>query len=58
MLNYTSKLIEKLVIIYEMDGIDAVEEYAREHGIPVYVCQKMLEEYEAAKAELFVEAAE
>lgn len=55
--DYTSKLIEKLVIIYEMDGMDAVEAYATEHGIPISVCRSLIEEYEAAN-ETLLDAAE
>lgn len=56
--DYTSKLIEKLVIIYEMEGMDAVEEYAKQHGIPVYVCRRLIEEAESLDALQFVDAAE
>lgn len=55
--DYTSKLIEKLVIIYEMDGMNAVEAYAAEHGIPISVCRSLIEEYEAAN-ETLLDAAE
>ena len=49
MQNYTSKLRDIIVIIYEMDGLNAVEAYAKEHGIPVYVCRRLIVQYEAAK---------
>ena len=49
MQNYTSKLREIIVIIYEMDGLDAVEAYAKEHGIPVYVCRRLIVQNEAAQ---------
>ncbi len=55
--DYTSKLIEKLVIIYEMDGMNAVETYASENGIPISVCRNLIEEYEAANEGL-LDAAE
>ena len=48
MQDYTSKLREMIVIIYEMDGLDAVEAYAKEHGIPVYVCRRLIVQSEAA----------
>ncbi len=43
--NFTSKLLLKLVIIYEMDGMDEVEKYAKANNIPVDVCRKMIEDY-------------
>lgn len=49
MQDYTSKLRGIIVILYEMDGLDTVEAYAKEHGIPVYVCRRFIVEYEAAK---------
>jgi hypothetical protein len=45
----TSKLAEKLLIIYEMDGRDAVEQYARRNGIPLAVSLKIISEYEIAR---------
>lgn len=45
----TSKLAEKLLIIYEMDGRDAVEQYARANGIPLAVCSKIISDYEVAR---------
>jgi hypothetical protein len=46
----TSKLAEKLQIIYEMDGRTAVEEYARQNGIPLAVCSKIISDFEVAKS--------
>jgi hypothetical protein len=43
--NFTSKLLLKLVIIYEMDGMDEVEKYAKANNIPIEVCRKMIEDY-------------
>ncbi len=45
MANFTSKLLLKLVIIYEMDGMDEVEKYANANNIPIEVCRKMIEDY-------------
>lgn len=47
--NSTSKLAEKLLIIFEMDGRDAVEQYARANGIPLAVCRKIISDYEVAR---------
>lgn len=43
--DYTSKLVDQLVIIYEMDGHTGVEAYAREHGIPLAVCRRIIANY-------------
>ena len=45
MRDYTSKLVDQLVIIYEMDGHAAVEQYAREHGIPLAICRRIIANY-------------
>ena len=45
MADYKSKLTEMLVIIYEMDGHEGVETYARENGIPLAVCRKIIADY-------------
>jgi len=45
MSNFTSKLVDQLVIIYEMDGHAGVEQYARENGIPLAVCRKIIANY-------------
>lgn len=45
----TSKLAEKLLIIYEMEGREAVETYARKNGIPLAVCSKIISDYEVAR---------
>ncbi len=44
--DHSSKLAEKLLIIYEMDGREAVEQYARANGIPLAVCHKIVADYE------------
>jgi hypothetical protein len=46
----TSKLAEKLQIIFEMDGRAAVEQYARQNGIPLAVCSKIISDIEVAKS--------
>jgi hypothetical protein len=43
--DYTSKLLTKLVVIYEMDGMDSVEKYAKANNIPFDVCRKLIEDY-------------
>jgi len=45
----TPKLAEKLLIIYEMEGRDAVAVYARKNGIPLAVCSKIISDYEVAR---------
>jgi len=45
----TSILAQKLLIIYEMEGIEAVEAYARENGIPLVVCRKIIADYTVAR---------
>jgi len=47
--DYQSKLIEKLLLIYEMDGHGAVEQYARQNGIPLAVCRKIIADYAVAR---------
>lgn len=49
MADYKSKLTEMLVIIYEMDGHDGVEAYARENRIPLAVCRKIIADYTVAR---------
>ena len=49
MINTTSKLAEKLLIIYEMEGREAVETYARENHIPLAVSSKIISDYEVAR---------
>lgn len=49
MQNTAPKLVEKLQIIYEMDGMDGVERYARENGIPLGVCRKIVADYAVAR---------
>lgn len=46
----TSKLAEKLQIIYEMDGRAGVEQYARQNRIPLAVCSKIISDFEVAKS--------
>ena len=43
--DYTSKLLLKLVIIFEMDGMGEVERYAKANTIPVDVCRSLVEDY-------------
>lgn len=42
MRDYTSKLVDQLVIIYEMDGHAGVERYALENGTPLAVCRRIV----------------
>ena len=49
MRDYTSKLVDQLVIIYEMDGHAAVEQYARENGIPLAVCRRIVANYTVSR---------
>ena len=44
--NTIPKLHETLAIIYEMDGMAGVENYARANHIPMNVCRKLLDAYE------------
>lgn len=43
--DFTSKLFLKIVVIFEMDGLKVVEDYARLNRIPVDVCHKLLKDY-------------
>jgi hypothetical protein len=43
--DFTSKLREILIIIYEMEGRAGVENYAEANGIPVAVCRKLIDAY-------------
>lgn len=47
--DYTSKLVDQLVIIYEMDGHAGVEQYARENGIPLAVCRRIIANYTVSR---------
>ena len=47
--NTTSKLAEKLLIIYEMEGRQAVDAYARQNGIPLAISSKIISDYEVAR---------
>lgn len=49
MRDYTSKLVDQLVIIYEMDGHAGVEQYARENGIPLSVCRRIIANYTVSR---------
>jgi hypothetical protein len=49
MRDYTSKLVDQLVIIYEMDGHAGVEQYARENGIPLAVCRRIIANYTVSR---------
>ena len=44
--NAIPKLSETLAIIYEMEGIAGVEDYARANHIPMSVCRKLVDAYE------------
>ena len=41
----TSRLAEKLLIIFEMEGVEAVKAYARQNGIPLAVSRKIIADY-------------
>jgi hypothetical protein len=49
MRDYTSKLVDQLVILYEMDGHAGVEQYARENGIPLAVCRRIIANYTVSR---------
>ena len=49
MRDYASKLTGQLVIIYEMDGHAGVEQYARENGIPLAVCRRIIAKYAVSR---------
>ena len=51
MQNTIPKLHETLAIIYEMEGMAGVENYARANHIPVNVCRRLLDAYEPVAAE-------
>lgn len=43
--DHVPKLLLQVVLLYELDGWEGVEKYAKEHGIPVDICRKLLDEY-------------
>lgn len=49
MKDHASKLAEMLVIIFEMDGHEGVERYARDNGIPLAVCRKIIADYTVSR---------
>ena len=49
MRDYTLKLVDQLVIIFEMDGHAGVEQYARENGIPLAVCRRIIANYTVSR---------
>ena len=49
MRDYTSKLVDQLVIIFELDGHAGVEQYARENGIPLAVCRRIIANYAVSR---------
>ena len=49
MRDYTSKLVDQLVIIFELDGHGGVEQYARENGIPLAVCRRIIANYAVSR---------
>ena len=40
-----SKLISKIVLLFEMQGMQAVEQYAKANDIPLAVCRKIVDDY-------------
>jgi hypothetical protein len=44
-----AKLRDMLVIIFEMEWHGAVERYARDNGIPLAVCRKIIADYAVSK---------
>lgn len=46
--DFTTKLREKLAIIYEMEGMAGVENYAKANHIPLDICRKLLSVYNTA----------
>ena len=38
-------LISRVILIFEMQGIQAVERYAKANNIPLDVCLKIVDEY-------------
>jgi hypothetical protein len=42
-------LADMLVIIYEMEGHAGIERYARENGIPLAVCRRIIAEYTVSR---------
>ncbi len=47
MIDFTSRLRQALVIIFEMEGMAGVETYARDNRIPLNVCRKLVAAYQA-----------
>jgi hypothetical protein len=40
-----SELISKVVLMFEMQGIQVVEQYAKANAIPLAVCPKIVDDY-------------
>ena len=40
-----SKLISRVVLIFEMHGMQAVEQFAKATGTPLAVCRKIVDDY-------------
>jgi hypothetical protein len=43
--DYVSKLLLQVVMLYELEGWEGVEKYAKANGIPVNACRKLLDTY-------------
>ena len=43
--DYVSKLRSQVVLLFELEGWEGVEEYAKANGIPVNVCRKLLDKH-------------
>ena len=40
-----SKLISRVVLLFEMHGMQAVEQYAKANSISLTVCRKIVDDY-------------
>lgn len=49
--DHVPKLLLQVVLLYELDGWEGVEKYAKKHGIPVNICRKLLDEYVLGEAQ-------
>jgi hypothetical protein len=49
--DHVPKLLLQVVLLYELDGWEGIEKYAKEHGIPVNICRKLLDEYVLKEAQ-------
>lgn len=45
MTDLTAKLRSKILLIFELEGLQGIEDYARANRIPLDVCRKLISDY-------------